>query len=202
MEISVIMCSHNPRPDYLRRALNSLLNQSLPKDRWEFLLIDNASETPLAPDWDISWHPKARHIVESELGLSFARRCGMREAAADLLIFVDDDNVLEPDYLSEVLRIKHAWPMLGVWGSGAIVPEFEVQPAADVEKLVPYLALRTIPTARWSNFSPAGDVTPWGAGLCAFEQVSPRRIASLATGQTFKSPAAAGTSCSAGKTSR
>jgi hypothetical protein len=45
--LSVILCTHNPRPDYLSRVLASLRGQTLPAEQWEFLLIDNASRQPL-----------------------------------------------------------------------------------------------------------------------------------------------------------
>src|SRR5215831_16568684 len=120
LDISVIICSHNPRSDYLSRTLEGLRKQTLPKDRWELLLIDNASIDPLSLAWDLSWHPNGRHILENELGLTQARLRGMREASADLLVFVDDDNVLDISYLSRAIEINHNWPVLGTWGSGVI----------------------------------------------------------------------------------
>ena len=54
--------------------------------------------------WDMTWHPNGRHIFEGQLGVAYARQRGMREMSADLLVFVDDDNVLDPNYLAEVLR--------------------------------------------------------------------------------------------------
>src|SRR5580658_6827083 len=97
IEITVIVCTHNPRPDYLRRVLDGLNGQSFPKDRWEFLLIDNASKTPLAGTWDLSWHPNGRHVREEELGLTPARLRGIRETAGQQIVFVDDDNILDPE---------------------------------------------------------------------------------------------------------
>ena len=93
--------------------------------------------------WDMSWHPHARYIREETLGISSARLRGMREAGADLV--VDDDNVLGVDYLSEAIRIKQEWPRLGVWGSGAIIPEFEVEPAGHLQEFMGMLALRDVP---------------------------------------------------------
>ena len=149
---SVIICTHNPRLHYLCRVLEALRNQTLPLERWELLLIDNASREPLTSKTsDMSWHPHARHIREDQLGLSSARLRGMREATSDLLVFVDDDNVLELNYLSEVIRIKRDWPLLGVWGSGATVPEFEVEPADNLRGFLWMLALRVVDCARWSN---------------------------------------------------
>ena len=170
-KLTVIICSYNPRPAYLERTLDSLRNQALPKEQWELFLIDNASRSPLAKTWDLSWHPHGRHILENELGLSVARLRGMKENDRDLLVFVDDDNVLDPNYLSEALQIKGEWPRLGVWGSGAIVPEFEVPPAEYVKKLTGYLALRQLTRACWSNV-PCVDATPWGAGLCVRANVA------------------------------
>jgi glycosyltransferase involved in cell wall biosynthesis len=172
LELSVIICSHNPRAPYLRRVLEALRGQTLPRDRWQLLVIDNASREPLVSAFDISWHPNGRHILEQELGLAPARRRGMLEAAADLFVFVDDDNVLASDYLSEVTRIKREWPILGAWGSGAIIPEFEHQPPPRSRKYLPYLALREITSPRWSNFLSFSESPPIGAGLCVRAEVA------------------------------
>jgi glycosyltransferase involved in cell wall biosynthesis len=172
MDISVVICTHNPRPKHLRRVLQALRNQTLPLERWELLLIDNASQERLdLATWDLSWHPRSRLLREEELGLSSARMRGMRESDADLLVFVDDDNVLEWNYLSEVIRVKSAWPQLGVWG-GSIIPEFEVQPPEYVRPVSWYLALREVKSPRWSNVSTCSDAVPLGAGLCVRADVA------------------------------
>jgi glycosyltransferase involved in cell wall biosynthesis len=142
LELSVIICSHNPRAPYLRRVLDALREQTLPRESWELLLVDNASRDPLATSVDLDWHPNGRHILETELGLSPARRRGMREASSDVYVFVDDDNVLDSNYLSEVAKIKRSWPLLGVWGSGTTVGEFETLPPNYLDKYLSCLALR------------------------------------------------------------
>jgi len=171
LELSVIICTHNPRPDYLRRVLEALRTQTLPVDQWELIVVDNASEHSVASRFDISWHPRGRHAREDELGLAYARQRGMREALSELLVFVDDDNVLALDYLAEALNIRQEWPQLGVWG-GSIVPEFEVEPPAHLTKYLRLLALRKIDAPRWSNVATCADVEPWGAGLCVRSSVA------------------------------
>jgi len=171
-EASVIICAHNPRADYFRRVLEGLRQQSLCMENWEFLVIDSASDVPLASKWNISWHPHARHIREDELGLAVARRRGMREAATDLLIFVDDDNVLGQNYLLDAVAIKREWPRLGVWGSGALIPEFESKPGESVTQLLPYLALRENAAPQWSNVFSCMPSMPWGAGMCVRASVA------------------------------
>lgn len=166
IDISVVICTHNPRPHYFSRVIAALRDQTLPKEQWELLIIDNASKEPLTSDtWDLSWHPQARIIHEQEIGLAIARVRGIQEAAAALLVFVDDDNVLDSSYLVEAVRIGVEWPQLGVWG-GSITPEFEVEPPKDLDGFLGLLALREIKAPRWSNLSTCSEAEPWGAGLC------------------------------------
>lgn len=176
LDASVIICTHNPRSDYFARVLDGLRNQTLPLDKWELLIVDNASAVPLASTWDISWHPMARHIQESELGLASARRRGIQEASADLIIFVDDDNVLDETYIAEAIKIKQEWPSLGAWGCGLVRGDFEVEPR---ESLRSWLPVREVTAPRWSNLaglhllggSPE-EAIPWGAGLCVRKEIA------------------------------
>ncbi len=172
MEISVIICAYNPRPHYLARVLAALRGQTLPVEQWELLIIDNASREPLtAATLDLLWHPRARIVREEELGTALARMRGMRERVTDLLVFVDDDNVLDTAYLAEARRIGHEWPQLGVWG-GSSVPEFEVEPAEYLRGFVRLLALREVKTPQWSNVSSCREADPWGAGMCIRAKVA------------------------------
>jgi len=174
MTISVIICTHNPREDYVRRVLQALNAQTLPKEEWELLLIDNASKQPLAQNCDLSWHPHARHLREEELGLTPARLCGIKESKGALLVFVDDDNVLAADYLSIAVTMAEEWPMLGAW-AGEAIPEFETEP---VEALRPYINMMASSPGDgkfgmdlWSNIR-GSAATPSGSGMCIRRQVA------------------------------
>jgi glycosyltransferase involved in cell wall biosynthesis len=170
--ISVVVCSHNPRDAYLARCLNGLRSQTLDMKSWELLLIDNASDQPLKFKADISWHPNGRHVSESDLGLVRARCRGIEASTGEILIFVDDDNVLDSDYLLKAVELSDKWPILGAWGAGVISPEFEVEPAAHLKEFLPSLAIRRVAAPRWSNVLPCVDATPWGAGLCVRRSVA------------------------------
>lgn len=168
--ISVIVCTHNPRQEYLRRALEALKAQTLPANQWEFLLVDNASRDPLAIDWDLSWHPQARHIREDKLGLTPARLRGIAESKGELLVFVDDDNILDIDYLQLTLEIGRIHPHLGAWG-GSYLPEFEIPPANYLEKYLGRLAISTPPFPRWGNSYVDFEAMPAGAGMTVRRQL-------------------------------
>lgn len=171
MYLSVIICTHNPREDYLRRTLQGLRVQSLPVDRWELLLIDNASTNAITEYWDVSWHPLARVIREERLGLTQARLRGIAEAKGRLLVFVDDDNVLEERYLEHVVAIANRLPSLGCFGAGRIIAEYEITPSDELLPFTGMLALRAVEEDSWTN-RPNDDCVPWGAGLVVLTEVA------------------------------
>lgn len=171
LDISVIICTHNPRADYLLRVLDALRSQTLPKEQWEILLIDNASKEKLADLYDLSWHPHGSIVRENEIGLTPARLRGIKESSGGLLIFVDDDNVPSADYLANGFNIASGWPMLGAFGA-SISGEFETPPP---DWIIPYLeglAVRELERDYWSNLGGWSPALPCGAGLCVRRQVA------------------------------
>lgn len=174
--ISVVLCTHNPRKDYFERTLSGLRAQTLPLDRWELIIVDNASTSPIAEEWDISWHPMGRHVRERNVGLTAARIRGIDEALGSLLVFVDDDNVLSEGYLDEAYRTAERYTNLGVFGAGALVPEYETPPQRHVESRTGLLALRTVPRMVWSNNIDDWKSIPWGAGLCVRKEIARKFI--------------------------
>lgn len=172
LEISVIICTHNPRKDYLDRVLEALRGQSFPKERWELLLIDNKSDERLEGRVDLSWHPGGRVVREEELGLTQARVRGIGESQAELLVFVDDDNVLREDYLERAAQMSAEWPKLGAW-SGRVVPKYEVEPAQELKPYLWILCVRQIEKDCWGNEG-SFESTPWGAGMCVRKPVADR----------------------------
>ncbi len=170
LRISVIICTYNPRTDYLARVLNSLKLQTLSMEQWELLLVDNASTEPLVGIWDLSWHPQARHVREDELGLTRARLRSIKESKGELLVFVDDDNVLAADYLSTAVTVANEYPRLGVW-SGTVLPEFERSPDPATEAILSWLCIRKLERDYWGNYLVL-DNAPNGAGMCSRRSVA------------------------------
>ena len=171
MNVSVLICTYNPRADYFGRCLESVHAQSLSRDGWELVVIDNRSDELLAPRIDLSWHPAARVVREDMLGLTPARLRGIREAAGQLLIFVDDDNVLDADYLEAALRVAEEKPFLGSW-SGQCRPQFEVPPPEWTRRYWGNLVIREFDKDVWSNLPRLPDTMPCGAGLCVRRSVA------------------------------
>jgi glycosyltransferase involved in cell wall biosynthesis len=171
MKLSVIICTHNPRLEYLSRTLEALRLQTLPMAEWELLMIDNASQPVVAALVSLAWHPNAHHIREEILGLTPARLRGIQEAQGQLLVFVDDDNLLDPDYLTNSLEIYEEYPFLGAFG-GSITGEFEVNPPLSIIPYLEGLAIRKTVSDHWSNAKKWSEATPFGAGICVRREIA------------------------------
>lgn len=169
--ISVITCTHNPRPDYLELVFRALDAQTLDKSQWELVLVDSASTEPFLSRTDLSWHPRARTFREGSPGLTSARLRGITETAGELLVFVDDDNVLNNDFLEQALRIAGEWPRLGAW-SGCTRPQFDSPPPEWTKRYWGNLVIRDVPTDLWSNLPLLPETMPCGAGLCVRRSVA------------------------------
>jgi glycosyltransferase involved in cell wall biosynthesis len=175
MELSVIIPAHNPHPGRLRRTLAGLRAQTLPPEAWETILVDNASQPPVAAaDFAAAAPANFRIVAEPRLGLTAARRRGFDESIAPVAVLVDDDNVLAPDYLQNIVRLFADHPGLGAIG-GKSLPEFERPPAAWESEFLPLLALRDLgntphlsrglrPGGAAQNEYPV-DAAPIGAGM-------------------------------------
>lgn len=163
MKLSVLVCTHNPRPAYIGRVLDALAAQSAPPD-WELIVVDNRSQPPLR-DWlDLSRFPGARLLEEAEAGFTPALIKATAAATGDVCLMLHDDNVLPPDYLAEIARIGAEWPRLGAWGGG-YEPEFEEQPDPALAPYLAYLAIHPVKQERWSNALYDYGAAPTGAGM-------------------------------------
>lgn len=177
--ISIAICTHNPRLDYLSRVLNALQSQTIPLADWELLIIDNASTPPVAGRVELGWHPQARIVAEPELGIARARLRAMREFAGELLVFFDDDNVMARDYLERSRQLFADRPDLGAV-SGCLMPEYEVPPPEWFRPYESWIAVRRITRSTWSNFIDSRS-EPVTAGMCLRRAVAAAFVKACAT---------------------
>ena len=93
--ISVILVHHD-RPKLLKEALATLFEQTY--TNFEIVLVDDGSKLPetefLLEKYRKDTHPVPLKIIKTDdVFLGAARNAGVKEAAGDYFIFVDDDNV-------------------------------------------------------------------------------------------------------------
>jgi glycosyltransferase involved in cell wall biosynthesis len=172
-KLSVLICTHNARVEYLAQSLAGLQAQTLPVSQWELLVLDNASAQPVRERFSLAWHPQGRHLCEPTVGKTRAVLRGIRESHGELIVLVDDDNVPAPDYLEQADRIAAQWPRIGVWG-GSIGARYEEQPPEWLKSYERYLSVREVTNDQWFNLTRTelyGDL-PYGAGLCVRRPVA------------------------------
>lgn len=121
-DFSLITCTYNPDERILRRCVASLKNLDTNGINAQFIIVDNNSSTPVREMDCIRSLNDARFEVveEPKAGLAHARIAGAKQARASVLVFVDDDNALAPDYLQGLKFLLANYPFVAVWGAGCI----------------------------------------------------------------------------------
>ena len=86
--ISVIVTAYN-RKEYLREAVESIINQTLNKEYYEIIIIKNF----LTP-FDKDWKEKGIKILFLENGnIGTFLKLGVRMAKGEIIVFLDDDDI-------------------------------------------------------------------------------------------------------------
>lgn len=110
LRYTVALCTHN-HADRLVRTLADLAHLRPPKHPWEFLVVDNGCRDG-TPDllarqiWPDGW--QVRVVREDKLGLSNARNRAIADARGEYLIFMDDDETVDPDWVCAFERLIDA----------------------------------------------------------------------------------------------
>ncbi len=126
--ITAIICTHN-RERFLEQCIRSLLVQTLDRDLYEIMVVDNGStDGTLAICERFRAEQGFRYIFEPKIGLSQARNTGWRQAAGKYVGFLDDDAVAGSQWLEAALgcfenTVPQPW-----WVGGPVELEWEDAP--------------------------------------------------------------------------
>lgn len=143
MKLSVIIPTYNPSLERLNQTLKGLAIQTLPKSDWELIVVDNNSSIKFESLINIPTDVDFQFVIEPRQGLTFARLKGFEEAQGEIVLMVDDDNVLDNDYLKYSVQIFDNNPKLGAIG-GNIDSEFETSPSDWTKEFLGKLAIRNL----------------------------------------------------------
>jgi len=118
LQVSVIIPVYN-NAQGLARCLRCLERQTVPRETFEILIVDNGSNDDSA---DVAQKAGARVLVEAKPGSYVARNRGIAESRGRVLAFTDSDCLPRPDWLEKGLQAVDALPEPGyVAGAIAIV---------------------------------------------------------------------------------
>jgi len=118
---SVVVPTRN-RPRRISTCLESLLRQQYP--RYEIIVVDSAPSTSETHDLirdTYAADPRVDYIRTDRAGASRARNLGLLRAHGDIVAFLDDDVVVDPHWLTEMVRGFGAGPCVACV-TGAVLP--------------------------------------------------------------------------------
>jgi glycosyltransferase involved in cell wall biosynthesis len=131
--ISVIICCYNSA-ERIPFVLEQLAKQKQTEEiNYEIIVVDNASTDNTAELAIKTWKGKPellRVITEKKPGLSYARMAGLAASKYDLINFIDDDNLVNENWLfliNDLMRSNKKIGMLGGLGipkSNAALPDW------------------------------------------------------------------------------
>lgn len=125
LDLSILICTYNRAP-LLMRTLEHLAAQAMPAEtQWEIVVIDNncADQTSevirqFSRDPRI---PVLRSIREMQQGIAYARRRAFLESRGKLLVSVDDDCLLEPNWIERAMQFAREHPRVGMFGGRHVI---------------------------------------------------------------------------------
>lgn len=156
--LTAIICTYN-RAKYIGNLLESIAVNDLAKSEYEILLVDNnctdntreICEAFAEAHKDVQF----RYTNEPEQGLSAARNRGIKEAKGDILVYVDDDALVDSWYLRTIAEYMGAHQEISAIG-GKILPLYEME---EPKWMSPYT--KTLLTA-WMDFG--DEIRPFPRG--------------------------------------
>lgn len=170
MAISAVICTYRGG-EFLQGALASLSNQTLDRERYAIIVVDNA---PKRVEYNIAGAtPKVQWLRAPAVGLSHARNLAISACATPLIAFVDDDAVAAVNWLATLVS---AFDELGervVAAGGRVEPLWLApRPSWLPDELLAHLSL-----IDWGNKRRLLNSREWIAGTnMAFRVADLKRI--------------------------
>lgn len=126
VRLSIVIATYN-RSAMLMQTLQSVIEQTLPREEWECVVVNNNSTDSTAADFEafVARYPdyNLRMVLETNQGLSYARNRGIRESEGEYIAIVDDDERIAPEFVASYVALFDDVPD-AVAAGGPIVAEY------------------------------------------------------------------------------
>lgn len=137
VSIDLVICTYN-NAALLDRVLAALAKQQVsPQVIWTVVVVDNncTDNTVAVVQRYIQARqiPNLRIVSEPKQGLTYARLCGVQNTTGDWIAYVDDDCLLQEDWVEQAAKFALAHPDCGGFG-GQVILDWETSPPAFVLK--------------------------------------------------------------------
>lgn len=104
--ISVIICTHN-RSNRLLDALHAIENQTLSRDNFELIVVNDGSTdntAEIAEKFKEQTALNAKVVHQPDSGSAVSRNQGLKHVIGDIIAFTDDDCIPDNDWLEKGLK--------------------------------------------------------------------------------------------------
>jgi cellulose synthase/poly-beta-1,6-N-acetylglucosamine synthase-like glycosyltransferase len=169
LRFSCVVCTRNPRADYFQRVLAAIDEQSHAVEDREIVIVDSDSSPPLS-ERSFRWPRHTRFVRVSQPGIARARMAGAKAARGQWIVFVDDDNVLDHDYLQRAADVIDNRPDVALF-CGRISGEFEAPPPSWLPRFFRQLAVIDFSRDSWASRWDPEKIPCWTAGMCVRRDV-------------------------------
>ena len=125
---TIVLCTYK-RIDKARQALDAMLKQSLKPEAYEILVVNNdtsSNEMKAAVEQILQNMPdekRVRYIDCPYPGLSAARNFSLYAARGEILVYIDDDGLMERDCLEQLVAAFDSHPDAGVIGGQILLKD-------------------------------------------------------------------------------
>ena len=130
VRISLIIATYN-RAEALIKALKSVVQQTLPAEQWECIVVNNNSTDQTTAQFSdfVSCHPGLNLVMvhEAQQGLSHARNCGIQASQGAIIAIIDDDERINPEFLSAYVKLFDQHPE-AMSAGGRVIASYEESP--------------------------------------------------------------------------
>lgn len=110
--VSIVVATRN-RSELLPQTVASILKNSL--ENFELIVVDQSTDGLSRESLQQFWHDdRLRYIHSDQVGLARSRNLGIDLAQAEIIAITDDDCVVPPEWLSQILLICNRYPSVGL----------------------------------------------------------------------------------------
>lgn len=111
--LTVVIPTHN-RPALLAEALQSIQRQTV--GDWEAIVVDDGSTPPVSIDYLDEGSRKKFHVLHHAIpkGGPAAKNFGAQAGHADIIAFLDDDDLYAPEYMERAIYVLERYPQIDV----------------------------------------------------------------------------------------
>ncbi len=146
-KVSIIIPAYNEEKD-IKDVLESIIKQTYPKKLIETIVIDDKSTDRTA---EIASKYPVKLIKGKHKGVGAARNLGIKNASGDIILFVDADQILDKNYVKEIVKIfedKNVGGVSGIeylWNKNSLIARLSYlkkRLGYETSKLIPLGAVR------------------------------------------------------------